>query len=92
MANGDPFFHVTRAIDELRIDLRETRTEVGHLRTDLASTRETVARMQGEQVATEKVEVRVVEHRRAWRGWATDAAATGAIIISSGAAVVALLH
>ena len=49
MPNGDPIWHVTRAIDDLRTDLRDTRTEIGELRGELSETRETVARIQGAQ-------------------------------------------
>jgi len=49
MANGDPFFHVTRALDRLSDDMRDLRSDMDGLRRDLANTRETVARMQGAQ-------------------------------------------
>lgn len=91
MANGDPMYHLSRAIDRLADEMRDMRTEMGTLRGDLAETRETVATMQGQRDGEAKVEVKVNqtnEGRHRTRELVMNAVSTLAIVLGAYAAFI----
>jgi hypothetical protein len=92
MANGDPLYHLSEGIKDLRGDIREMRGEMNALRDDLAETRVTVAHMQGSAEGHNEVQVNVTERTHRARSFMVEVAAAAGVILGAVATVATVFH